>query len=151
MADGENVYGDKPSIMGEEKLEQQHKIFYAATTSHKAWLKICTNWLRVSFFSSGLGVKFRSLLILQRGVFPLAVRTVRDINIWLFTNTPLKTAQLNRWLLSFLWESGKDKQNQERLTQDKNNIFFLWNFALDIIMSVVSHHTSNVSDEVTSC
>ena len=34
MADGENVYGDKPSIMGEEKLEQQHKIFYAATTSH---------------------------------------------------------------------------------------------------------------------
>ena len=35
MADGENVYGDKLSIMGEEKLEQQHKILYAAT-SHNA-------------------------------------------------------------------------------------------------------------------
>ena len=66
--------------MGEEKLEQRHKILYMRPQG------LTQNAQTESIFftqSSQCSVKFSSLLILQRGVFPhcCPVRTVGDINI----------------------------------------------------------------------
>ena len=126
LAYSENVYGDKLSIMGEEKLEQHHKIqLYASTRPDSK----CTNWVRVSFF-----YPVWSLVVYFKGAFFSAVLSeLWEISTFDFLQTLYthNSAQLNRWLLGFLWESGKDKHNQERLTQDKNHKtlktkFFIW-------------------------